>query len=609
MMRLTYLCFICASTLIITSNALCDEWEYNRILKGKKSKSTSEWMKQKSKSNLKSKMKKIKTKRKKSKKHYPTSSTLHPIESPSFESSIVPTIHPSDSPTPTPSSPPSISFLPSTFPTSTPSISFMPSTSPTSTPTSYNCTSLTGRGQDISTIVSSISGNLPETISQTKALDWILTEDKSLPNSCNGTLTIGTRYTLAVFYYSLLGENWKDDSGWLGSGDVCTTWFGITCNDENRVEKIILPENNLGGNIPTELIYLTKLKEVNFFNNQIVGTFPSSIFSHTELQKLDIETNKITGQIFTENFLESADNIINLLISFNEFSGPIPTKIGNFVSMRDFFIAGNQFTGTIPVEMSKLTNLRNLLMYDNDFTGGIPNELGDGMRNLEAIFFHDNPRLGGSIPISIGLMTNLKNIQLHNSGLNGSIPPSIGNLLELREINLSMNSLTGRIPSEMSNLVNLETIEIQSNNITGPLPELSQSSRLSWFDASDNRLSKSIPQYFFDLKSLGILYLSNNRLTGKIPVWDSSESILRDIWLDENMLSGPIPDISPGSLIELNEILLQGNELSGPVPNSFCDIIDQLRSLQADCEPPETNLDVAQNPCDCCTKCFIGSVD
>jgi len=41
-----------------------------------------------------------------------------------------------------------------------------------------------------------------------------------------------------------------------------------------------------------------------------------------------------------------------------KISGSIPTKIGNFVSMIDFFIAGNQFTGTIPVEMSKLTNLK-----------------------------------------------------------------------------------------------------------------------------------------------------------------------------------------------------------------------------------------------------------
>jgi len=89
---------------------------------------------------------------------------------------------------------------------------------------------------------------------------------------------------------------------------------------------------------------------------------------------LDIESNKIICQIFTEKFLESADNIINFLIIFNEMkiSGSIPTKIGNFVSMRDFFIAGNQLSGTIPVEMSKLTNLRNFIMFDNDFTGGIP---------------------------------------------------------------------------------------------------------------------------------------------------------------------------------------------------------------------------------------------
>jgi len=130
----------------------------------------------------------------------------------------------------------------------------------------------------------------------------------------------------------------------LGLGDVCPTWFVIIYNDEKRVENIIIPENNLGVNIPIEFIYISQhWKKYFFFLNQIIGTFPPFIFSHTELKKLDIESNKIIFQIFTEKFLESADNIINFLISFNEMkiSGSIPTKIGNFVSMRDFFIAGN----------------------------------------------------------------------------------------------------------------------------------------------------------------------------------------------------------------------------------------------------------------------------
>ena len=72
-----------------------------------------------------------------------------------------------------------------------------------------------------------------------------------------------------------------------------------------------------------------------------------------------------------------------------------------------------------------------------------------------------------------------------------------------------------------------------------------------------------IPESLGDHTNLQTLYLQNNQLTGDIPDL-SGLTALRDLSLSRNQLTGPIPDLS-GS-VKLTYLYLNQNQLTGEIP-------------------------------------------
>src|SRR5690606_9734682 len=58
------------------------------------------------------------------------------------------------------------------------------------------------------------------------------------------------RDALIILYNTLFGDSWYNNSGWKTGGvfsDVVTNdWYGITVNEDGRVIKIELSDNNVG---------------------------------------------------------------------------------------------------------------------------------------------------------------------------------------------------------------------------------------------------------------------------------------------------------------------------------------------------------------------------
>ena len=132
---------------------------------------------------------------------------------------------------------------------------------------------------------------------------------------------------------------------------------------------------------------------------------------------------------------------------------------------------------------------------------------------------------------------------------------------------LHRKNLTGSLPAELAQLTSLTHLYLHGNNLAGPIPDLSAMTRLQSLSLYENALtglpSEADPndntkQVITLPASLTQLYLHTNALTGPIPDL-SSLSKLQILWLRNNQLTGAIPPL-PTSLTTL---FLDHNQLSG----------------------------------------------
>lgn len=217
----------------------------------------------------------------------PTDSpTAKPSHEPTDNPTAMPTSEPSDSPTASPTSEPTKrptavpTFLPTTKPTeilsaATPAPSLAPSSNPSKNPTSWpslgpskaptgsptifsGCPgfSIEGRRNALRDVVSGVSGGdllNDETSPQALAFKW-LADDDGL-GLCPGDTHVAQRYALAVFYFSLTGDEWwtctRDGNTpcqgehFLSDRHECL-WGGLACGPGRRLLNInlgTLPES------------------------------------------------------------------------------------------------------------------------------------------------------------------------------------------------------------------------------------------------------------------------------------------------------------------------------------------------------------------------------
>ncbi|PNX75853.1 LRR receptor-like kinase resistance protein, partial [Trifolium pratense] len=212
----------------------------------------------------------------------------------------------------------------------------------------------------------------------------------------------------------------------------------------------------------------------NFGQNNFTG-IQSLPIAHDRMEEkssytLLVGENKLTG-LFPTYLFEKCDGLDALLlnVSYNSFSGDIPSNIGRMCKSLKFLDAsGNQISGPIPLG------------------------LGDSV-SLVSLNFSGN-RLQGHIPTSLGQMKDLKFLSLAGNNLSGLIPSDMGQLYSLQVLDLSRNSLTGEIPKFIENMRNLTNVLLNNNNLSGHIPAgLANVTSLSAFNVSFNNLSGYLP--------------------------------------------------------------------------------------------------------------------
>jgi len=115
-------------------------------------------------------------------------------------------------------------------------------------------------------------------------------------------------------------------------------------------------ENNLSGEIPSEIQEFTELEMLDIYNNELVGMFPDSMIELESMTMLDAENNQLSGNPFT--VLKNLRKLRNIRISNNLFVGELnDDSIENLEDLRELWIGGNRFQGELPGTIGNLKEL------------------------------------------------------------------------------------------------------------------------------------------------------------------------------------------------------------------------------------------------------------
>jgi len=216
---------------------------------------------------------------------------------------------------------------------------------------------------------------------QYKALQWLYEsarEDSEEFNLTEWTIRdlLAQRYVLAVFYFATGGDGesndnssggWGDDCGFLSAKSECE-WkcstksnndgidLGITCDESSRIQKILLPSNNLSGMIPKEFQSLTFLTELDMSDNNIAGQLPNDVGDLKNLKSFNAAHNRLTGSL--------------------------PPSIGNLSFLRELNLMNNNLEGVVPLTVARLRSLEVLLLNGNNFAGGLDNFCNNQSRSV-----------------------------------------------------------------------------------------------------------------------------------------------------------------------------------------------------------------------------------
>ena len=240
---------------------------------------------------------------------------------------------------------------------------------------------------------------------------------------------------LMDLYHAIDGDNWRFNAGWasgaLGNSCMPCDWYGIECNNDNRVIAINLDTNFMEGIIPSTISQIDDLVLLDLNGNSLQGNIPEEVNQLSDLEFLVLNNNQIEGSIPLT--IGSLTKLKRIVLFDNQLTGEMPTNLNNLDNLEWLMLSNNQLTGSIPSNISQMDNLLVLWLSGNELSGNIPEEI-TGMSNLINLFLQEN-NLTGEIPDNIGSLSNIDKLLLYDNNLEGCFPPSLDNLCGIGESN------------------------------------------------------------------------------------------------------------------------------------------------------------------------------
>ncbi|KAJ0081074.1 hypothetical protein Patl1_10415 [Pistacia atlantica] len=313
------------------------------------------------------------------------------------------------------------------------------------------------------------------------------------------------KYTLILVLVEVLNQIVKTmGANWTVGSDACEDYVDIKpvlsmdprrnitcdCGFENNTCHIIALKIllfGLPGTLPTELVHLPYLQEIDFAYNYLSGPIPRE-WASMQLTYISLFGNRLSGNM--PSFLGNITGLTYLDLEVNQFSGTVPSELGKLVHLETLRLSSNRLTGNLPMELAELKNLTDFRINDNNFNGSIPEYIKNWNR--------------------------LQRLEILGSGLDGPIPSSISVLENL--IQLKISDITGARQAfpELRNMSNIIRMDLSFNKLSGELPYVRIYGIFKFIFLSGNFLSGNIPKSI--LKKGSNVDLSYNNFT-----WQSVE--------------------------------------------------------------------------------------
>ncbi|RHN44437.1 putative leucine-rich repeat domain, L domain-containing protein [Medicago truncatula] len=222
-----------------------------------------------------------------------------------------------------------------------------------------------------------------------------------------------------------------DVSNNLLSGDLGHCWIHW-----QNLMHLNLGRNNLSGEIPNPIGFLSELESLLLDDNDFYGSIPSTL-QNCSMKFIDLGNNKLSDTL--PSWIWEMQYLMVLRLRSNEFKGCITQKMCQLSSLIVLDIANNSLSGTIP---NCLNEMKTLAGEDDFFANPLKYFYGFG-------FNYNNYKeslvlvpKGDELEYRDNLIL-VRMIDLSSNNLFRTIPPQISKLSALRFLNLSRNRLYG----------------------------------------------------------------------------------------------------------------------------------------------------------------------
>nr|XP_051220983.1 receptor-like protein 7 [Lolium perenne] len=522
--------------------------------------------------------------------------------------------------------------------------------------------------------INQLTGNIPESFFQLKSLAYV---DIGW-NKLVGVVDLSSFWRLASVIYLCLSHNDLSVTDMDGEGNSSLSTYlpqvtnlGLaSCNltrfpsslvHLNQMSSLDLSCNRISGAIP-KWIWATWNRSLTYLNlsHNMLSTMQlnSYVLPFNRLHTLDLSSNQLQGQIPMPSppavYLDYSNNTFSSVlpnftlylgyefrISRNNISGHIPDSIcGSVISILD--LSFNNFSGRIPSCLIEDGHASVLSLRDNQFEGVLPNNIKDQC-NLHTLDLNNN-KIKGKLSMTLTKCLQLGFLDIGNNRMVGTFPSWLGKLPMLRVLVLRSNRFYGSMGGYLDRddksgeyFSSLQILDLASNNFFGNLSShlfeglesmmtkmnttglivtyeggfhghpyqdtvtIAYKSiyrtfdkiltTLTAIDLSNNSFDGAIPESLGRLVSLHVLNLSSNAFTGHIPHELGRMTQLESLDLSRNQLSGDIPE-ELTNLNFLGILNLCNNQLVGKIPRSGQFSTFQNSSFEGNlglCGPPLSN--------------------